>query len=122
MKGYGFLSFARNMGQSLNNKYGQKLLDSAKKSTTDAIKTASKRAIQKTAEATGDLIGNKIDDKITSVSKIKSTKKLHDNDETEEDAEITTHEKRYISLEERQQIKSQEEYVLVMILNLKLQC
>ena len=116
------MSFARNMGQSLNNKYGQKLLDSAKKSTTDAIKTASKRAIQKTAEATGDLIGNKIDDKITSVSKIKSTKKLHDNDETEEDAEITTHEKRYISLEERQQIKSQEEYVLVMILNLKLQC
>ena len=76
VKGYGFLSFARNMGQSLNNKYGQKLLDSAKKSTTDAIKTASKRAIQKTAEATGDLIGNKIDDKITSVSKIKSTKKI----------------------------------------------
>ena len=47
-----------------------------KKSTTDAIKTASKRAIHKTAEATGDLIGNKIDDKITSVSKIKSTKKI----------------------------------------------
>ena len=54
------------MGKSLSNKYGQKLLDSAKKSTTDAIKTAS-RAIQKTAEATGDLIGNKIADKITSV-------------------------------------------------------
>ena len=68
VKGYGFLSFAKNMGKSLSNKYGQKLLDSAKKSTTDAIKTASKRAIQKTAEATGDLIGNKIADKITSVS------------------------------------------------------
>ena len=40
-----------------------------KKSTTDAIKTTSKRAIQKAAEATGDLIGNKIPDKITSVSK-----------------------------------------------------
>ena len=53
------------MGKSLSNKYGQKLLDSAKKSTTDAIKTASKRAIQKTAEVTGDLIGNKIADKIT---------------------------------------------------------
>ena len=65
MKGYGFLLFAKNMGKSLSNKYGQKLLDSAKKSTTDAIKTASKRAIQKTAEATGDLIGNKIADKIT---------------------------------------------------------
>ena len=63
MKGYGFLSFAKNMG----NKYSQTLLDSAKKSTTDAIKTASKRAIQKTAEATSDLIGNKMADKITSV-------------------------------------------------------
>ena len=69
MKGYGFLSLAKNMWKRLSNKYGQKLLDSAKKSTTDAIKTASKRTIQKTAEATGDLIGNKIADKITSVSK-----------------------------------------------------
>ena len=86
VKGYGFLSFAKNMGKSLSNKYGQKLLDSAKKSTTDAIKTASKRAIQKTAEATG----NKIADKVTSVSK-KPAKELHDNDETEEDAEITTY-------------------------------
>ena len=65
VKCYGFLSFAKNMGKSLSNKYGQKRLDCAKKSTTDAIKTASKRAIQKTAEATGDLIGNKIADKIT---------------------------------------------------------
>ena len=102
VKGYRFLSFAKNMGKSLSNKYGQKLLDSAKKSTTDAIKTASKRAIQKTAEATGDLIGNKIADKITSVSKKKSTKELHNNDETE-DVEITTHKKNYISPEERQQ-------------------
>ena len=76
-----------------------------KKSTTDAIKTASKRAIQKTAESTGDLIGNKIVDKITSVSKKKSTKELHNNDEIkEEDVERTTHKKRYISPEERQQI------------------
>ena len=104
VKEYGFLSFTKNMGKGLSNKYGHKLLDSTKKSTTDAIKTASKRAIQKTAEATGDLIGNKIADKITSVSKKKSTKELHNNDETEEDAEITTHKKRYISPEERQQI------------------
>ena len=47
----------------MSNKYSQNLLNSAEKSTTDAIKTASKRAIQKTAEATGDLIGNKIADK-----------------------------------------------------------
>ena len=40
------------MGKILNDKYGKKLLGSAKNSTTDAIKTASKRAIQKTAEPT----------------------------------------------------------------------
>ena len=36
VKGYGFLSFAKNIGKRLSNKYGQKLLDNAKKSTTDA--------------------------------------------------------------------------------------
>ena len=101
VKGYGFLFFVKNIGKILSNKYGQKLLDSAKKSTTDAIKTASKTAIQNAAEATGDLIGNKIAGKITSVSKKKSAKELHNNDE---DAEITSHKKRYISPEERQQI------------------
>ena len=94
VKEYGFMSFAR----SMINKYGKKLVDTAKKSATDAIKTVSKRAIQKTAEATGDLVGNKIADKI-SVSK-KSTKKLPTIDEN---VELTTH-KRYISPEERHQI------------------
>ena len=101
VKVYRFLSFAKNMGKRLSNKYGQKLLDSAKKSTRDAIKTVSKRAIQKTAEATGGLIGNNIADKITKVSK-KSTKELPNNDET--DVKIATPKKRYISPEERQQI------------------
>ena len=51
------------------------------------------------------MIGNKIADKITSVSKKKSAKELHNNDETrEEDVEITTNKKRHISPEERQQI------------------
>ena len=62
------------------------------------MKIASKRATQKTAESTGDLIGNKIADKIVSASK-----KLP-KDETEEDVETTTHKKRYISSEERQEI------------------
>ena len=93
------MSFAKNIGKNLSNKYGQKIIDTAKKSTTDAINTASKRAIQKTAEATGDLIGNKIADKITSISK-QSIKNLPIIDE---DAERTTHKKRYISPEERQQ-------------------
>ena len=69
LKGYGYLSFAKNIGKILSNKYSQKLIYSAKKSTKDAIKTASKRAFQKTAEATGDLIINKIADKITKDSK-----------------------------------------------------
>ena len=47
----------------------QKLFDAAKRSAADALKIASKRAIQKTAEATGVLVGNKIADKITSISK-----------------------------------------------------
>ena len=90
------MSIPKNTGKSLSNKYSQKLLDSAKKSTTDAIKTASKRAIQKIAEATGDLIGNKIADKTTTVSKKKSTtelysKELHNNND--KDVEITTHKK-----------------------------
>ena len=71
MKGYGFLSFAKNMGKGLRNS-----LDNAKKFTTDAIKTVSKSVIQKTAEATGDLIGNKIAHKITSVSKKKLITKI----------------------------------------------
>ena len=83
VKGYGFLSFAKIMSKNLSNKYGQKLLDSTKKFTSDAIKTASKRAIQKASEATGDLIGSKIADKITSVSK-KSPKELQ-NDKIEAD-------------------------------------
>ena len=53
------------MGKNLSSKYGQKLLDRTKKSVTDAFKTASKRAIQKMAEVTGDLAGNKIAGKIT---------------------------------------------------------
>ena len=76
VKGYGILSFAKNIGahatkvaKSMSNKYSQKLFDSAKKSTTDAIKTDSKRAIQKIAEATSCLSGNKIADKLTIISK-----------------------------------------------------
>ena len=55
---------SKKIGKNLNNKFSQKLLDSARKSMTDVTKTASK-----TAEPTGDLIGNKIADKITSGSK-----------------------------------------------------
>ena len=50
IKGYGFLSFAKYFG----NKYGKKLMDTATKTAMDAAKIASKRVVQKTAEATGD--------------------------------------------------------------------
>ena len=54
VKRYGFLSFARNIGthaakvvKNMSNKYSQKLVNTAKKSAADGIKTASKRAIKK---------------------------------------------------------------------------
>ena len=58
---FDFLSFARKFGA----KYGKKLMDAATKTRIDVEKAASKRAVQKTAEATGDLTGNRIVDKIT---------------------------------------------------------
>ena len=79
VKAYGFLSFVKNMGKSLSNKYGKRLFDSAKKSTTNAIKTASKREIQKAAETICDLIDNKIADKRRSVLKYPK-KKLHSSE------------------------------------------
>ena len=99
------MSFAKSMGKSLSNKYGQKLLDGAKKYMTDAIKIASKRAIQNTAEATDNLIGNKIVDKIASLSKKPNNN--NNNNNNNEDVEITAHKKRYISPEDRQQITNE---------------
>ena len=60
IKGYGFLSFVK----KFVNNYGKKIIDTASKTGIDAAKTTSERVVQKTAEATGDLIGNKIADKI----------------------------------------------------------
>ena len=71
VKGYVFFSFAKKVGY----KYGKKLMDTATKTGIDAAKTASKRVVQKTAEATRDLIGNKMADKITSIGKPKEKEK-----------------------------------------------
>ena len=80
VKGYGFLSFARNFG----NKYGKsmissknvnKLMDGATKTSKGFAKISGKKVIHKTAEATEDLVGNKIADKITSMGKPRSKKK-----------------------------------------------
>ena len=86
VQGYGFLSFAGRLG----GRYGKKLIDTATKAGIDAANTASKRVVQKAAEATGDLIGNKIADQITSVGKTK--------EKTNKPEEI------YIPPEKRQQI------------------
>ena len=43
VKGYGFLCFAKTIGKNISSKYSQKLVDSAKKSATNAMKTALKR-------------------------------------------------------------------------------
>ena len=67
-------------------------MDTATKTGIDAVKTASKRVVQKTTEATGDLIGNEIADKITSLGKTRSKGKKEERQET------------YISPENRQQI------------------
>ena len=108
VKVYGFLSFARDMGRNIvrnivSSKYGQKLIYHAKQSATDTLKTASKRAIQKTAEATGDLIGHKIADKITRVSKTSPKNNLEINGK-----ELLR--ERYISPELRQRIIAKQHY------------
>ena len=81
------MTFARKVGY----KYGKKLMDTTKTGIDDT-KTVSKQAVQKTAEATGDLIGNKIADKTTSIGKSKEKEKA------EKAKEI------YIPPEKRQQI------------------
>ena len=73
------LSFAKNMDRNIgksksknwSSKYSPKLLDHAKESTTDTLKTGSEKAIQKTAEETGDLIVTRI------LIKFKKSPKLH---------------------------------------------
>ena len=92
-------NIGKNISKNLGGKYSQKLL--AKQSAIDALKTSSKRVIQKAAEATDDLVGNKIDERITKDSKTSQ----QNNSETvtnEHDNEIPK--ERYISPEETQKI------------------
>ena len=82
LKGYGFLSFAKimrksvgknmsiNLGKNLSSNYNLKPFDHSKQSATEALKTDSKIAIKEVAAGTtGDLIGIKIGNKITKVSR-----------------------------------------------------
>ena len=56
-------------------------MDTATKTRIDAAKTASKRVVQRSAEATGDLIRNKIADQITSIGKPKEKEKTKEKEE-----------------------------------------
>ena len=72
VKVYGNLSSAKNIGKNLfknisknlSSRYSQKLLHHAKQSETDLLKATFKKSNSKTAEATGDLNGNKTANKI----------------------------------------------------------
>ena len=84
VKGYGFMSFARNF----SDKYSKSLMDKGIDVSKTFAKTAGKKILRETAKATGDLIGNKIADKITA--------KPHNEDEVNNE--------RYISPKEKQKI------------------
>ena len=85
IKGYGFMPFARNF----SDKYSKSLMDKGIDVSQTFAKIAGKKILKEKAKATGDLIGNKIADKITSASK-----KSHDENNRE----------RYISPKEGQKI------------------
>ena len=89
VKGYGFMSFARNF----NDKYSKSLMDKGINVSKTFAKTAGKKILKETAKATGDLIGNRIADRIK-----RASKKSHD----EVNNEILK--ERYISPKERQKI------------------
>ena len=91
VKGYGFMSFARNF----SDKYSKFLMDKGIDVRKTFLKTAGKNILKETEKATGDLTGNKIADKIITA---KPSKKSHDEVINEIPKE------RYISPKERQKI------------------
>ena len=92
-------TIGENISKNLSDKYSQKLLDHLKQFATDAFKTTSKRVIQKTAEATGDLICNKMLIKLWWSQK--TSQQNNSKTVTNEHGKCIPKE-RYISPEERQ--------------------
>ena len=90
VKGYGFMSFARNFSDKYSKSLMDKGIDVGKKFT----KTAGKKILKETAKATGGLIDNKIADKITSASKTSQSDEVNNEIPKE----------RYISPNKRQRI------------------
>ena len=104
VKGYSFWSFAKKFGDKYGKrlmntatkvgtiKYGKKIIDTTKKQVSEFAKSAGKKIVQGSPEATGDLMGNKTADKITSLGKSKNKEK--DNETNEEEEIIVPPEKR----------------------------
>ena len=90
VKGYGLMSFARNF----SDKYSKSLMDKGIDLSKTFAKTAGKKILKETAKATGDLIGNKTADKITTASKKSQSDEIINGIPKE----------RYISPKERQKI------------------
>ena len=115
IKGYGFLSFAKNFsnkyskklmntaiktGTNVNIKYSKKLTDTTIKTGTNFATIAGKTIVHKSAEATGDLIGNKIADKITA----KPSKKSQNEEIQSNEVNNEIPKERHIPPKERQKI------------------
>ena len=116
VQGQGFMSFAKNIGnkygksvinsknakkifdvsKSMKNKSGKKILDNSLSSGKDFAKITGKKVLTKSVEATGDLIGNKIADRIT-----KSTR---NKDQKEDDRIMEETQELIILPEKREQI------------------
>ena len=77
VKGYWYLPFPKNIvknigkkiSKNLSGKYNQMFMDHIKQSPTEGLKTISTKANGKIEQAIGDLIGNKITNRIAKVSR-----------------------------------------------------
>ena len=86
-------------GTNFNSKYSKKLTDTTIKTGNDFATIAGKKIVHKSAEATGNLIGNKLADKITSASKKSHNEEIQSNEVNNEIPK-----ERCISPKERQKI------------------
>ena len=95
------------VGKSMKKKYGKKILDNSLSAGKDFAKIAGKKVLTKSAEATGNLIGNKIADRIIKSTRNKAQKE--DNRIMEETQEILIHP------EKREQIIKDFKIILIII-------
>ena len=97
------MSFAKNIGNKYGrkifdkiidvcNKYDRKILDKSMDASKDFAKIAGKKVLHKSAEATGEMIGNKVANRITKSSKNKAQK---------EDDRIMEKLKKYLLLQKK---------------------